>query len=280
MIALPLLALFLAADPPPYGVELAEQTIEYLSRPGTKATERDAVLAEKLAETTRKKKDPFRDLRGDLHLAYRSAADDSLQPFRLYIPRSYKPNRPTPLIVALHGVACDENWYFDRFAGESGAFTRMAEERGYLAVAPNGRGPVGGYVGLSERDVLDVMEAVARVVSVDPRNVFLTGHSMGGGGTWAIGFRHPERFKALAPVAGAFGLSLLPLSKAPEMPVLHYHGTKDHVIPEKAARLAALVAAARLRNYRFELVPGAGHLDITDIALKPIFDFFDAHRTR
>jgi dienelactone hydrolase len=267
----------LAAAPPAASTRVATDTVEYLSRAGAKPTQRDAVLLEQLREKLRRRKDPFRDLRGDLHLAYRSSVDQKLQPFRLYIPKPYKPGRPMPLIVALHGATVDENWYFDRFGGPS-EFTTMAERRGYLVAAPNGRGPLGGYLGKSERDVLDVLDAVCQLVSVDTGNVFLTGHSMGGGGTWTIGFRHPERFRALAPVSGAFALSLLPLHRAPDMPVLHIHGGMDRVIPVASAQAAAAIARQRLRNYQFELIAGAGHASIAQAALPLVFDFFDSHR--
>ena len=57
-----------------------------------------------------------------------------------------------------------------------------------------------GYDGLGYDDVMRVIADVRRAYPIDPERITLTGLSMGGGGTWAIGLRHPELFAALAPV--------------------------------------------------------------------------------
>ena len=56
-----------------------------------------------------------------------------------------------------------------------------------------------GYDGLGGDDVLRVLADVRRAYNIDPERITLTGLSMGGGGTWPIGLRHPELFAALAP---------------------------------------------------------------------------------
>ena len=69
-----------------------------------------------------------------------------------------------------------------------------------LVVSPFGRGELMGYDGLGGDDVMRVIADVRRAYDVDPDRITLTGLSMGGGGTWQIGLRHPELFAALAPV--------------------------------------------------------------------------------
>jgi pimeloyl-ACP methyl ester carboxylesterase len=71
-----------------------------------------------------------------------------------------------------------------------------------IVVTPLGRGELMGWDGLGERDVFRVIADVERVYDVDRDRVSLTGLSMGGGGTWTIGLRHPGLFAALAPVCG------------------------------------------------------------------------------
>jgi len=69
-----------------------------------------------------------------------------------------------------------------------------------FVVSPLGRGELMGYDGLGYDDVMRVIADVRRAYPIDPQRITLTGASMGGGGTWAIGLRHPELFAALAPV--------------------------------------------------------------------------------
>ena len=48
--------------------------------------------------------DPYKDRVGTFTKAYRSSVDDTLQPYALYIPKSYDPSKSYPLLVTLHGA--------------------------------------------------------------------------------------------------------------------------------------------------------------------------------
>ena len=144
--------------------------------------------------------------------AYRAEWDGTLQPYALYVPRDYKPGRPGgwPLIVALHGALSDHRHNLRRVFGldnrprENDAEASRNElplpDVPALVVSPFGRGELMGYDGLGGDDVMRVIADVRRAYDVDPERISLTGLSMGGGGTWQIGLRHPELFAALAPV--------------------------------------------------------------------------------
>src|SRR5258708_23416123 len=41
-----------------------------------------------------------------------------------------------------------------------------------------------------------------RKINPDPSRIYLTGHSMGGHGTWQVGATFPDRFAAIGPSAG------------------------------------------------------------------------------
>ena len=144
--------------------------------------------------------------------AYRADWDGTLQPYALYVPRDYKPGRPGgwPLVVALHGAFSDHRHNLRRVFGldnrprENDAEASRNElplpDVPALVVSPFGRGELMGYDGLGGDDVMRVIADVRRAYDVDPDRISLTGLSMGGGGTWQIGLRHPELFAALAPV--------------------------------------------------------------------------------
>jgi poly(3-hydroxybutyrate) depolymerase len=247
--------------------------------------ERDLALGDELAMALLAKKDPLPTRTGDLRLAYRSGVDGSLQPFRVYVPEGFDPSRKYPLIVALHGATGDENTYMDRYLeAETGEnlFKKLGQERGYILASPNGRGPWDGYQGNSEQDVLDVIDRVVQLYPISPDRVFLTGHSMGGSGTWMIGFKHPQRFAALAPVASNFGgrMSLTPVSplkNAPEMAVLFSAGLKDTLAPPENCRKMAALAKQELKRFRYVEYPD-DHFLVGVSSMKAIFDFFDEVR--
>ena len=182
--------------------------------------ERDLPVAERLAASLLAGGDPLESERGDLRLAIRSGQDDSLQPFRLYVPKSYNAGQKWPLIVLLHGLGGDEGSYFERIP----EVTRLAEERGYLLASPRGRSAVGDLSGQTAGDIFDILEMLKQCYSIDPRQVFLSGHSSGGGAVVPLSL-HPRAlaqgpvFAALAAVSGV-PIQALDYSKAPAIPVL------------------------------------------------------------
>ena len=53
----------------------------------------DIELAETLSSALLKKKDPLKKSTGDFHLAYRSAVDSQLVPYRIFVPEGYTPDQ-------------------------------------------------------------------------------------------------------------------------------------------------------------------------------------------
>lgn len=55
----------------------------------------------------------------------------------------------------------------------------------------------------TEEWVVDLIDGALRTWKIDPNRVYLSGHSMGGYGSWTLGAHHADRVAALAPSAGA-----------------------------------------------------------------------------
>ena len=237
---------------------------DYVKRQLTKARD----YAKRLAAGD----DPFRDQTGLLVKAYRSSADDTLQPYALYVPKSYDPKKAYPLLVTLHGATSNHLLNRRRVfglgnrPGESDYEAIRNEdvsfpEVDFIVLAPYGRGEVAGYNGLAEEDVLRAMDDVERAYNVDQDRVYLTGLSMGGGGTWHLGLRYPDRFAAIVPVCAVGDVSLFAFNQAASdedralmdltgptvlaenagnQQVFIFHGDEDPVVvPEHARRMVA-----------------------------------------
>jgi poly(3-hydroxybutyrate) depolymerase len=144
---------------------------------------------------------------------YRSKMNGEMQLYSLYVPQNYEETKSWPLVVMLHGAWSNHHLALRRVLG-------LSNNRGeddpsakkvmpklpdvpYFVVAPNGYETM-SYEGFAEEDVWKVMDEVSFLFSIDPDRVYLTGLSMGGGGTGKLGFRNPDRFAALAPVCGFF----------------------------------------------------------------------------
>ncbi len=212
-------------------------------------------------------KDPFAGKTGVFIKAFRSDLDDTLQPYALYVPRSYTPSRLYPLLVSLHGATSNHRinirrvFGFGNRPGESDYEATRNEvelpQVDFIVASPYGRGETAGYHGISEQDVLRVMADVQKAYSIDPDRVYLTGLSMGGGGTWHIGLRYPDKFAAIVPVCavGDMDLSFKPgtlpdygrqlysvngpsaiAENASNLMVFIYHGDMDDAVPVGASR--------------------------------------------
>jgi predicted peptidase len=64
----------------------------------------------------------------------------------------------------------------------------------FIVLSP--QGPDGEYWTDSEA-LVALLDDVIKKYSVDPCRVYLTGHSMGGRGTWYLAYRHPKNLLQL-----------------------------------------------------------------------------------
>ena len=232
----------------------------------------DAALAE-----MEKGKRPLTRQRGHFALSYRSAVDQSEQPYEVYVPRSWNGEGSVALVVALHGSTEDETVYFERYSIEE-----LAEEYGWIVAAPYGRGQR-AYRDAGARDVLDVIAQIERQWPVDAGRIYVTGHSMGGMGAVHLPMRYPQRFAASAPIAGwteagsAKGLR--------EIPFLWVVGENDGDWATDTVRRMMEEAESIDAPHRSLVLEGYDHggfLDlkwptVVEVSLPQVFEFFAQH---
>lgn len=192
-----------------------------------------------------------------------------------YLPTGYDPahGKKWPLVVFLHG------------AGERGSELSKVAVHGPPKLAAAGQKfpfilvspqcPSGQV--WNEEAVISFVDSLIRLHAVDTNRVYLTGLSMGGYGTWAVGLRHPDRFAALAPVCGG-GRALDAIvrdNRADElkaMPVWAFHGDKDNVVPlsESQTMVDALKRGGN-KLAKLTVYPGVGHDSWTETYNNPEF---------
>jgi predicted esterase len=219
-------------------------------------------------------RDPFASRRGDFRKAYLSKVDHTFQPYRVFVPSSYDGSKAFPLVIALHGMGGDENSYFDGY--DRGAFTREAQKHGYIVACPKGRKPASMYRGDAEKDVLDVLAEMLRDYRIDADRVYLTGHSMGGFGTWSVSMNHPEVFAAIAPISGGV-LNPAGVSKIAHVPELIVHGDADKTVSVENSRAVVAMGKKLGIEMKYIEVPGGSHVDVVAPHFKEVFDWFDMH---
>jgi predicted esterase len=208
-------------------------------------------------------RDPIAAQRGLLRRAYRSALDQSLQPYSLRVPERLDPKGRHPLLVYLHGSGQDDQGVLD---------LRRAPE-GWLELAPFGRGTSNCFSADHAQE--DLREAIADVLAhypVDPSRIVLAGFSMGGYGVYRTAFERPGFFKGLAIFSGVPDVATrwlgpghpdfldpATLAAFKGMPIFIFHGTQDRNCPfEKTERLVGLLRSAGAQ-VEFVTEAGKGH---------------------
>jgi len=131
-------------------------------------------------------------------LTYISDVDGSVQKYAV-VPAA-KPDASSDndlakpgLILSLHGASVEA-------MNQANAYEAKKD---FMIVAPTNRRPFGfDWEDWGRRDALDVLQTAQRLFSTDESRVYVTGHSMGGHGTWQMGSLFPDKFAAVAPSAG------------------------------------------------------------------------------
>ncbi|MCL1887892.1 MAG: prolyl oligopeptidase family serine peptidase [Kiritimatiellaeota bacterium] len=218
--------------------------------------------------------------RGLLLDAYTARNDNAPQPFFRFLPSSWEPETPLPLLVYLHGF-----YTYDALSppGIPAGFTNFAERAGFAVAAPFGRSNT-DFQGVGEQDVLRVVELMRQRCGVDTNRVVIAGYSMGGMGAWNIASRWPGRFRGMLAIGnrgdfyawhGVAPDDLPPWQRRSidtqfaaaharnlaAMPILAIHGADDIVMPEREAR-AIFERVRDNPNARLAVLPNTTHQDL------------------
>ena len=115
----------------------------------------------------------------------------------------------------------------------------------------------GSWKGESMDDVLELVGKLLKKLPIDPGRVYVTGQSMGGGGTYEAMARKPELFAAGVPVCG--GNKVSNAKKMASIAIWVFHGEKDRVVPVERGR--EMVEAIRKAGGkpRYSELPGVRH---------------------
>lgn len=210
---------------------------------------------------------------------YESDVDGSVQYFAVRPPTS---GRALSLVLSLHGASV-----------EALAQARAYGPRAFDAiVCPTNRRPFGfDWEDWGRWDAQDVLRLAWDRFLLDPSRVYLTGHSMGGHGTWQLGVLFPDRFAVIAPSAGWRSFStygggapapggavaaMLARAASPsdttayatnlaKSAVYVLHGDADDNVPVGEAREMRRLLAPIVPDLHAHEQPGAGHWwDLSD----------------
>lgn len=194
--------------------------------------------------------------------------------YTIFVPERYDPAIPSPLLVGLHGGGPDGK-DGDEVVGSGPSammfYRGLAERHGVIVVCPTAQRASWAQP-VNESLVRDVIAEVRLLYHVDVDRIHLTGHSMGGYGTWALGPKLATLFATISPMAGAGDGNVKPLIDH-KTPVFIYHSADDYipVAPDRAAakRLHEDPASP---DYRYTELEKEGH-GLPESVREELFEF-------
>lgn len=227
-----------------------------------------------------------------------SDIDGSLQYYAV-TPQSPSPKENASLFLSVHGAGVEA-------IGQARAY--QPKDWGTLVAATNRRPRGFNWEDWGRLDALEVLEIAKNRFKPDPRRIYLTGHSMGGHGTWFLGATYPDKWAAIAPCAGyptlkgygsADGLipdsSRLPIEQIllrssnqsdvlqlvnnyKPLGVYIFHGDDDRTVSVRYARQMRQALGSFHADLSYYEYPGGSHwFSNESVDWKPLFDFFKWH---
>ena len=228
-----------------------------------------------------------------------SAIDGSLQYYAV-TPQIPAAKEPAALFLSVHGAGVEA-------IGQARAY--KSKDWGTLVAATNRRPRGFNWEDWGRIDALEVLEIAKNKFKPDPQQIYLTGHSMGGHGTWFLGATYPDKWAAIAPCAGyptlkeygsADGLipgtSVSPVeqillrssnqsdvlklvSNYKPLGVYVFHGDADRVVPVRYARQMRKLLGEFHPDLNYYEYPGGEHwFGDHSVDWRPLFDFFKWHK--
>jgi dienelactone hydrolase len=229
-----------------------------------------------------------------------STIDGSLQYYAVTPQSPQQADSGAALFLSVHGAGVEA-------IGQARAY--QSKDWGTLVAATNRRPRGFNWEDWGRMDALEVLAIAKSKFKPDPQQIYLTGHSMGGHGTWFLGATYPDKWAAIAPCAGyptlkEYGSAdgIIPAASSSPMEkmlirtsnqsdvlklvsnykplgVYIFHGDADRVVPVRYARQMRNILGDFHPDLSYYEYPGGEHwFGDQSVDWKPLFDFFKWHK--
>jgi len=157
--------------------------------------------------------------------------------YLLYVPDSYHPGSPTPLVISIHGYA---EWPAHQM--QLSGWNQLADEYGLIVVYPSGTGfpkhwHDTGHSETGEDPLIDVqfisdlIDKLEREYTIDTTRVYANGLSNGGGMSIFLACTLSNRIAGVGSVSGAYLVPEQECLPSRPVPLIAFHGTADPIVP-------------------------------------------------
>ena len=182
--------------------------------------------------------------------------------YLLYTPASARPDMP--LIVYLHGghgkgddlsvlINTDgfPQYLADGLLGEIPAYVLIpqlpADQRGWKPASET---------------LIQLIEQVCEKNSIDRSRISLTGHSMGGTGTWDLALMYPDIFSRIVPMSGSVDTAPETLAVLANTPVWAFVGEDDVVVKPESSEQFVAALERQNEGAQITIFPDTDHVGV------------------
>ena len=154
----------------------------------------------------------------------------------VHVPEKYDPSAPTTLVLNFHGFG--SNSFQEALLS---LMNDASDERGFIVAYPNGTVNswnaglcCGTAASLAVDDVAftaALIDELSKAYCIDPKRIFATGMSNGAFLSHRLACEMSDKIAAIAPVAGVLGIPFEDCEPERKVPVMHFHGTADLLVP-------------------------------------------------
>lgn len=196
-------------------------------------------------------------------------ASHSEMDYLLYLPEGYRqdPDKLWPMIFFLHGAGSSVNdsaFMMSYGLPEVLYKGEQPEDFSFIVVSPQAFPNTPWWEGDTLAILNALLDEAINTYQVDPDRVYLTGLSMGGYGSWFLATAYPDRFAAMASIAGSgYRTTSIPgpetLCQLKDIPVWVIHGAQDDISDPFVNKVYMLSLAECGGEVEWTLYPDAGH---------------------
>jgi predicted peptidase len=156
-----------------------------------------------------------------------------------YLPADYNANsNKYPVVIFLHGIGERGPNTTDKSTLEANIYkvaklgpplhVKNGTKFPFILISPQLKSNYGTW---PSSYVMEVINYVKTYLRIDERRIYITGLSLGGGGTWVTAQDYPKLFAAVVPVCGGYNSPTKAINIAKEnLPVWASHGSVDKIV--------------------------------------------------
>lgn len=221
-----------------------------------------------------------------------TSSKNQVLPYRILMPENYDHTKKYPLIVFLHGGGERGNDNEKQLTHGAGLFLTEENRKNYPAIVVFPQCPAESYWGSVKIDrstspltltfdysvaetpalhaAMELTKFLMREESIDDKQIYIIGLSMGGMGTFEAVYRYPKLFAAAVPICGGGDVARYDKSVL-KTSFRIFHGSEDAVVAvkhsqEMVKRLKQLKATVSYTEYA-----GVNHNSWTNAFAEPDF---------